>query len=530
VSQCGVVRFHTVAIVLTWAAACGSGSTTPKGAPLEPPPPTVAQAADAAPAEPPAPPPPKLVCGDGTAPAPAPAPEPTWFCARPDGTRHGPFITLFPDGSIEIEGAYKDGALDGPWRRKHPGGAVAEQGAYVAGKKHGRWAQSSPSGAALGEYELAMGSGVEKRWYDDGGLYSELPLKDGVRHGVLKIYERDGSPIEIARYTRGALDGGHVVGTSRTLRIEETFTAGARTGARKIWQDGVKLVDETYDRRGRLHGPYTLWRSAKVARVKGQYANGKRSGDWVWNDRENKKEREGSYVDGKRNGWWFEWADDKLLFSGSYTSGKPDGEFTYFDWNGRELGKFTISDGTGAMTTFHGNKKPSSRQKLFKGVENGAYQEWTYRGKLVVEGSYSGGQKNGAWKEWTPDGVLLLEQGWKRGKLDGAVKKYLDGKLSVQSTYADGKAEGSYVEFRHGKQAVAGQFAADRRTGTWTHYAEDGSVVLVATYKDGVLEGPWRQLVGGAVLEGNMAAGRRAGAWTRTDKAGAVRTLTYGPP
>ena len=139
-------------------------------------------------------------------------------------------------------------------------------------------------------------------------------------------------------------------------------------------------------------------------------------------------------------------------------------------------------------------------------------------------------RKHGTWKEWTADGVLLLEQSWKRGKLDGSVKKYVDGKLSVQSTYAEGKAEGPYVELRNGKPAITGQFASDRRTGTWTTYASDDSVVLVATYKDGVLDGPWRQLVGGFVLEGNMAAGRRAGAWTRTDKAGAVRTLTYGPP
>ncbi len=515
--------------VLTWAAACGSGST-PKGSPVEPPPqPVIAQAVDAA-LPPDAPLPPKLVCGDGTAPAPAPAPEPTWACARPDGTRHGPFLTLFPDGSIEIEGAYKDGALDGPWRRNHPGGAVAEQGAYAAGQKTGRWVQTSSSGAALGEYELAAGTGVEKRWHDTGALYRELALKDGVRHGPAKLYERDGSLIESARYARGALDGPRAVGTKGTLRIEERFAAGVRTGARKIWQGGIQLAEETYDRRGRLHGPYTLWRSRKVKRVKGQYASGKRSGDWIWNDRDNKKEREGSYVDGKRHGWWFEWSDDKLLFSGAYTAGKPDGEFTYFDWNGKELGKFTIQGGTGTMTTFHGNRKPSSRQRLHKGVEDGLYQELTSRGKVVVEGHYRGGAKHGAWKQWTPDGVLLLEQTWKRGKLDGSVKKYADGKLSVESTYADGKAEGPYVELRHGKPSVTGQFAADRRTGTWTHHAPDGSVVLVATYKDGVPDGPWRQLVGGAVVEGTMAAGRRAGTWTTTDKAGAVRTVSYGPP
>jgi uncharacterized protein len=497
---------------------------------VEPPLPTVTAVEPVDAALPDAPPAPKLVCGEGTAPAVAPAPEPTWYCARPDGTRHGPFVTLFPDGSTEIEGAYQGGALDGPWQRKHPTGAIAEHGAYAAGKKTGRWVVASSAGAALGAYELTAGTGVEKQWYDSGGLYSEIAMKGGVRHGPAKLYERDGSLIESARYVSGVLDGPRAVGTRGTLRIEETFARGVRTGTRKIWQGGPLLAEEGYDRRGRLHGPYTLWRSLKVARVKGQYTNGKRSGDWVWKDRDNKKEREGSYVDGKRTGWWFEWASDKLLFSGSYSAGRPDGELTYYDYRGDELGKFTMRDGSGTMTTFHGNKKPATRQRMVKGLEDGPYQELTPRGKILVEGSYRGGVKHGAWKEWTADGVPVLEQSWKRGKLDGVVKKYLGGELAVQSTYADGKAEGAYVELRRGKPAVTGQFAADRRTGTWTHHAEDGAVVLIATYKDGVLDGPWRQLVGGVVLEGTMEAGRRAGTWTQTDRGGAVRTLTYEAP
>jgi antitoxin component YwqK of YwqJK toxin-antitoxin module len=498
---------------------------------VEPPAPPVAQAVDAALHDPPPPPPPpKLVCGDGTALAPAPAPEPTWYCVRPDGTQHGPFVTLFPDGSIELEGAYQDGALDGPWQRKHPSGAAAEQGTYAAGKKTGRWTQSSSTGAALGGYELARGTGVERRWHDTGALYSEVALKDGVRHGASKLYARDGSLIESARYVKGVLDGAHVIGTPWTLRIEEKLAAGVRTGARKIWQSGVPLLEETYDRRGRLSGPYTAWRSRKVARLKGQHQDGKRTGEWIWRDRDNRKERQGSYIDGKRSGSWLEWWGDRVAFSGAYTAGRPDGALIYYSWNGKELGRSTIRGGTGTLTTVHANKKPASRQQLLKGLEDGPYQELTYRGKVVVQGTYRGGLKHGLWKEWTPSGVLVLEQSWTRGKLDGSVKKYVDGKLSAQSTYREGEAEGPYVELRNGKPAVTGQFAADLRTGTWTHHAPDGSVVLVATYKDGVLDGPWRQLVGGVVIEGNLVAGRRTGDWTHTDKTGAVRTLTYGSP
>jgi antitoxin component YwqK of YwqJK toxin-antitoxin module len=179
------------------------------------------------------------------------------------------------------------------------------------------------------------------------------------------------------------------------------------------------------------------------------------------------------------------------------------------------------------MLTFWPNKKVASRQHLYQGAADGLYQELTNKGKVVVEGHYRNDLRHGAWKEWTVDGVPTLEQSWKRGKLDGTVRKFIDGKVATEAVYKDGKAAGKYAEYRDGKPAVTGQFADDRKTGVWTQYDPEGHVTLTATYKDGVLDGPWRQLVGGVVLEGAMTRGRRTGTWTQTDKAGEVRELTY---
>jgi antitoxin component YwqK of YwqJK toxin-antitoxin module len=481
-----------------------------------------------------APEPPRLVCETGTQVTPAPAPEPAWYCARPDGTKHGAFITVFPDQTIEVRGTYKDGVLDGPWERHHPTGAIMLEGSYAGGQKTGRWRQSNPNGTTIGEYELVAGSGVEKRWYDEGPLYSELTLKAGIPNGPAKFYTRDGVVIDTMRYANGKLDGSHAFGTRGAMRFEETFVNGVLRGSRKVWLGTLLIADENYDRRGKLDGPYTSWRAPKIMRVTGQFTAGKRTGAWLWNDRDGKKEREGSYVTGKRDGAWNEYNADKPTFTGTYDVGKPNGDFIYYDRNGNELGRYTIADGTGVALTFHANRKPASKQRLVQGTESGVYQELTPRGKLVTEGRFAGGVKHGSWKEWTADGVPTLQQSWKRGKLDGVVKKFVDGKPSLEAHYADGKATGTYAEYRLGKPSVTGQFADDLRTGTWTHYNAEGAVVLIATYKNGVLDGPWRELVGdppsAVVLEGQMTAGRRSGTWTRTDKAGAVRKLTYQTP
>jgi uncharacterized protein len=527
-----VQRWDTLSFVLTFVAACGSGPTGPKAAPTEPPEVHVVAmkstplAIDAG-VPPDAPEPPKLTCGDGTVAMPGPAPEPTWYCTRPDGVRDGAFVSLFPDGTIELEGSYAAGKLDGAWKRHYPGGALAEEGQYVAGQQDGHWRQLSPAGTVLGEYDLKKGTGIKKRWFDDGPLYSERVLRAGVPYGMQKIYDHEGN-VEISGKVFGKLyEGDHVVGYKNTMRIEESFKRGTRVGERKIWQFWTLLYDENYDDKGKLDGTWTIWRDKKIPRVQGTYEHGKRVGTWTWFDGKNNKEREGDYIDGKKTGPWYEWDGTTMTFQGTFTDGKPDGDFIYYDKSGNELGRFEIHDGTGTMVTFWPNKKPASRTYMYQGEMAGLYEELTPRGKQVVEGHYSADKKHGWWREKTELGVLTLEEHYKYGKLDGAVRKYIDGKVAVESTYKSGKAEGPYTEYRDGKKSLTGQFKADLREGTWTEYGGDGQVLLIATYKAGVLDGPWKQLVDGFVTEGTMTAGRRSGTWTRTDRSGASTSVTY---
>jgi antitoxin component YwqK of YwqJK toxin-antitoxin module len=386
----------------------------------------------------------------------------------------------------------------------------------------------------LGEYQMTAGTGTERRWYDDGKPYLQRAMRGGSPYGELKLWDRDGVIAVTAKQYGARYDGAKTVGTKSTLRIEETFTNGTRHAARQIFQFWLLVIDENYDAKGKLDGAYTIWRDKKIPRVQGTYDHGKRAGTWSWFDRNNNKEREGDFVDGKKTGAWFEWTENKLTFSGTFTDGKPDGEFLSMDKNGTELGRFEIHDGTGTMETYYPNKKVASETHMVAGAMDGLYRELTLRGKVVVEGRYASDKKHGWWREWDDLGAaglqLRLEQHWRWGKLDGAVKKYEGGKLISEATFKSGKADGPYTELRNGKPALTGTFANDRRIGVWTTYDPDGSVTLSATYTDGVLDGTWRQLASGSVVEGTMLAARRTGDWTHTDKTGAKQVVTYKAP
>jgi antitoxin component YwqK of YwqJK toxin-antitoxin module len=486
----------------------------------------VTKAIDVAPPEAP----PRLACDAGTRLVAAPAPEPAWWCARPDGARHGAFVSRFPDGAIEITASYRDGLLDGAWTRRVPGGAIVEAGTYAAGNKHGRWNQTSTTGQPLGEYAMTNGTGVERVWLDTGERYSERAFKDGVLDGATTFWAPDGTQVISARYEHGQLDGAHSFGTRATVRIEETFARGVRRGKRSIWAMGLLVAEEQYDRKGRLDGPYTLWRTPRVPRVRGIYTAGKRDGTWVWTDRGGNKEKQGRYAAGKRTGTWREWANGKLASSGAYTGGKLTGELISYDGRGRELGRYTMTAGTGTVVTFFWNKKPSSKQQFVDGGAHGTYQELTPTGVVVVDGTYEDDRKHGTWRFTAPDGTPLLVQTWERGVLDGKLEKYVGGKLATMATYDHGKVSGPYAEYRDGAPAVTGEYLDDQKHGTWTTHAADGSVRTSASYVRGVVDGPWRQVVDGVVTEGTMAAGRRAGTWTTTDRGGGVSTVRYAAP
>jgi antitoxin component YwqK of YwqJK toxin-antitoxin module len=528
-----VVRWRASFVVLTFAAACGSpvGSqqrTTNGGATEASH--TLARAPIDA-AVPDAPPPPKMTCEAGADLTYSPPGEAMTYCARADGVKQGPFQRLFPDGGVEISGTYREDKLDGPWERHYPGGALAEQGQYAAGLKDGHWKQLGPTGALIGEYDMSAGTGVELRYYDDGTLYKETTLKGGVPNGSAKTYAQDGSVLVSEHFSKGKLDGKRESGTKPTMLIEEEYDHGVRIGSRKIWQFWLLHFEENYDRNGRFDGAYTVWRDKKVPRVQGQYAHGHRDGAWIWTDRDNNKEGDGTYDKGKKIGVWNEWFENKLTFTGPYTDGKPDGTFITYDHNGNELGRFDIKDGTGMWTTWNPNAHVSkSKEYLRKGDKDGIYQELVgIRDKVVVEGHYSGGVRWGVWKEWTPDGVLLVERSYKHGKLDGPWKKFVAGKVGSQATYKDGKLEGEYKELRDGKPAVTGQYEHDLKEGTWTTYDASGNAIATVTYKDNVLDGPYHASQAGVVIEGVMAKGRRAGVWTETDKTGKVKPFSYPP-
>jgi antitoxin component YwqK of YwqJK toxin-antitoxin module len=497
-------------------AACGSPQTAapPEALPGQRPP----RSTDVIPA-------PSLACPDGAVRVRAPLPERAVHCARADGSRHGPFAELYPDGSVAVLGTYADGELDGSWVRMRPDRRVAEEGQFKAGKRDGRWRQYDPDGGLLGEYRMKAGTGEERRWWDHGPLESATSWVGGVREGAAAAWAADGTQVLDERYHDGLLDGARTVGVRTSMFVSEQRSAGVRVGPREVWRRGYRVMAESFDSEGHLDGNFAAWRSRRRRRGQGADPARPPPPTWTWYDRGGGKEQEGGYVDGLRDGTWTTYRGRMVASIATYTMGEPDGAFIEYDSRGRELGRTMVRAGKGVIRTFHANRRVATVTPLVDGAPHGRHLAYDVQGHRIVDGRFDHGSRHGAWKHYWPTGKLRIEAQYKDGDLEGRWRRFSPrGSLEIDATYQAGMRQGPYVEYyADGSREVAGGFVDDKADGTWTQWQRGGKVAVRATWKDGALDGPWQETAAdGTVTAGQHVAGRRTGTWTTTDRDGAV--------
>ena len=90
-----------------------------------------------------------LACPDGTADSEVTDTDGTeLWCARPDGTRHGPFQKRDPSGRITERGYFEEGLRAGHWRYYDAKGHIVRTGQMSANRPDGAWTHFDPGGEA----------------------------------------------------------------------------------------------------------------------------------------------------------------------------------------------------------------------------------------------------------------------------------------------------------------------------------------------------------------------------------------------
>ena len=163
------------------------------------------------------------------------------------------------NGKKTSEGYYTMGKKNGCWRKWYNNGIIEREECYVNDKLHGQYKEFSENGILLKEENYILGKkiGLQKYYSNDGTLLMENNLINGF--GIISFHEGNNRIEE--HYVNGYLQKELSYRKNGELAMEQNWKNGKKHGVTRIWiRDGVsqEILNESYReenyKNGELHG------------------------------------------------------------------------------------------------------------------------------------------------------------------------------------------------------------------------------------------------------------------------------------
>ena len=128
---------------------------------------------------------------------------------------------------------------------------------------------------------VSCSDGVQKDYWENGQLKSELRYKDGKLNGESVWYTPDGRVMTRAFYLDDTLNGRYQrFYPNGTLEVECWYKNGQRDSVYHSYSEKGKLALEEYYIKGKLNGASMKWYDNGQVFQDGQYVDGMMDGSW----------------------------------------------------------------------------------------------------------------------------------------------------------------------------------------------------------------------------------------------------------
>jgi antitoxin component YwqK of YwqJK toxin-antitoxin module len=169
------------------------------------------------------------------------------WCERPDGWRHGPYVSWDELGQSATEGNFRDGRRDGVWATYY-WGSKSEEGRYVRGKMEGRWLSFDDHGhvTLVWTYRAGLIDGPAQTRCPNGVINSEGRYRANREEGRWISRFCSGQIEEVGHYRAGKVDGVWTLyDESGRKRWVRTYRDDMLDGRSIEWkEDGTKVERE----------------------------------------------------------------------------------------------------------------------------------------------------------------------------------------------------------------------------------------------------------------------------------------------
>lgn len=187
----------------------------------------------------------------------------------------------------------------------------------------------------------------------------------------------------------------------------------------------------------------------------------------------------------------------RIRRAGAYRAGVLDGTWRQLTADGRELGGFTITAGTGVERHWHDDGTLAAEIDWKDGVRDGRAQAWDSRGNRVLDEHWRADVRDGP-RQAGLRSQLQIDETWKDGVVTGARNVWRKGRIIVEEHLdARGRLDGVWRSFRNsGKKREDGAYRGGRRDGAWAWYDAGGIKERGGSYIDGKRDGEWGRWTG----------------------------------
>ena len=396
-----------------------------------------------------------------------------WFAYRPDGTKY-----------IYKVINYADGLKEGPFMEMHPDKTI-DYGTNNLDRYHGAFERVAYTVNTLGDtikYNVMKGSYVENtrvgmwQFFEKGRIHEEGNYLAGKKDKVWRTYWT-GSP------------------KSKDLMMECAYANDQKHGEETIFFDVVENTkQENWQQytwyEGVKNGPFSRKDKDAFVVEKGEFVQGKKSGEVMTLDRENKTVLYSHYHDDIQTGpARFEDMDGNVLIKGGFMDGKRNGNWSWHKTNGDLVRETAYKEGLvdGTYKVYHDSGLLKEERK----VSMDHPTEITYYdsdGETVIK-EYILGKPNA--EGWIP--VEIMSQ-------DGDVTESMTSVFkpddaitheTFQAAFDNARfrqhnfyREGTYTKSVGDEVRESGNFTKSKKNGVWD-YDRNPAVRWQIVYENG---------------------------------------------
>ncbi|WP_203258232.1 toxin-antitoxin system YwqK family antitoxin [Hyunsoonleella ulvae] len=269
---------------------------------------------------------------------------------------------------------------------------------------------------------------------------------------------------------------------------------------------------EIFFKKGKIHGVRKNYSSDERLISTQSYLNGKRDGEWTYYDEDGKPKTIENYKEGLKTGKWWKKA---MVNSSYYTS------ISFYENN--------IPTGRWIEKWKNGTLK---EERIFNGKGSYTQKKYHANGKLYEQKSYKNFKLNGNQFLYSKAGILLKKELFAHNVLEKRESFFDNGRPREVYNFKNGKLHGTCIDYKSsGAKSYEGIYENGYKSGVFKKYVDsNGWLYYETSYENDVANGPHKTYYRSKLVEqeGNYLNGSKNGIWKFYNIAGKlIREVEY---